>query len=183
MKKNNLENSYKKKLNHITTFIFDIDGVLTDGKVYITSDNELARAMHTKDGFAIKTAIKKGYKVAIISGAKDENVIKRLKYLSIEDIYIKIDDKLAVYESLLKKYNLSHQEVLYMGDDIPDLPLLRRVGLSACPRDAVQEVLDTVDYISHKKGGHTCVRDLIEQVLRVQGKWTFDFDRNDVAAN
>jgi len=181
--KNNLENSYKKKLNHITTFILDIDGVLTDGLVHITSSGDLMRSMHTKDGFAIKTAIKKGYRVAIISGAKDENVIRRLKYLSIEDIFIKVDNKLPVYEQLLQKYNLDEKEVMYMGDDIPDIPLLRRVGLSTCPHDAVQEVLDTVDYISHKNGGKTCVRDVIEQVLRVQGKWTFDFDQNDTAAN
>jgi len=181
--KNNLENSYKKKLNHITTFILDIDGVLTDGRVYITEQGDLMRSMHTKDGFAIKTAIKKGYRVAIISGAKDENVIRRLKYLSIKDIFIKVDNKLPVYEQYLQKYQLDEKEVMYMGDDIPDIPLLRRVGLSACPRDAVQEVLDTVDYISHKNGGKTCVRDVIEQVLRVQGKWTFDFDQNDTAAN
>ena len=181
--KNNLENSYKKKLNHITTFILDIDGVLTDGRVHITSSGDLMRSMHTKDGFAIKTAVKKGYRVAVISGAKDENVIKRLAYLNIQDIFIKADNKLPVYEQLLQKYNLDEKEVMYMGDDIPDIPLLRRVGLSACPRDAVQEVLDTVDYISHKNGGDTCVRDVIEQVLRVQGKWIFDFDQNDTAAN
>jgi len=181
--KNNLDNSYKKKLNQITTFILDIDGVLTDGKVYIHDDGNLLRAMHTKDGFAIKTAIKKGYRVAIISGAKDVNVIKRLKYLMITDIFIQVDNKLPVYEKYLKDNNLSPEEVLYMGDDIPDLPLLRSVGLSAAPKDAVQEVLDTVDYISHKKGGNTCVRDIIEQVLRVQGNWTFDIDENDTPAN
>ncbi len=183
MKKNNLENSYKKKLNHITTFIFDIDGVLTDGKVYITDKGNLIRSMHTKDGFAIKTALKKAYRVAIISGAQDENVIRRLKYLSIEDIFIKVDNKLKVYKELLKKYNLNPKEVLYMGDDIPDIPLLKNVGLSSAPNDAVQEVLEVVDYISLKKGGETCVRDVIEQVLRVQGKWTFDFEENDTASN
>ncbi len=181
--KNNLDNSYKKKLNHITTFVFDIDGVLTDGSVYITETGDLMRAMHTKDGFAVKVALKKGYKVAIISGARDANVITRLKYLGVKDIYIGIDDKLPVFENLLKKYNLSPVEVLYMGDDIPDIPLLKKAGLSAAPRDAVQEVLHTVDYISHKKGGKTCVRDVIEQVLRVQENWTFNFEENDTAAN
>ncbi len=181
--KNNLENSYKKKLNHITTFIFDIDGVLTDGKVYISNEENLTRSMHTKDGFAIKTALKKGYRVAILSGAQDANVIRRLEYLNIPDIFIKVDNKLPVYESYLKEKNLSPKEVLYMGDDIPDIPVLRKVGLSAAPRDAVQEVLDTVDYISHKNGGETCVRDVIEQVLRVQGKWTFNFIENETAAN
>jgi 3-deoxy-D-manno-octulosonate 8-phosphate phosphatase (KDO 8-P phosphatase) len=181
--KNNLENSYKKKLNHITTFIFDIDGVLTDGKVYITNEGNLLRTMHTKDGFAIKTALKQGYNVAIISGAQDENVIRRLKDLKIPDIFIKIQNKLPVFEQYLKDKNLSAEEVLFMGDDIPDLPLLQRVGLSAAPKDAVQEVLGTVDYISHKKGGHTCVRDVIEQVLRVQGKWNFNLKKNETAAN
>jgi len=181
--KNNLENSYKKKLNHITTFIFDIDGVLTNGKVYIPDTGNLMRSMHTKDGFAIKTALKKGYKVAIISGAQDENVIRRLKYLNIEDVYIKIQDKLSVYNKYLEENNLQQNEVLYMGDDIPDIPVLRNVGLSAAPRDAVQEVLDTVDYISHKNGGETCVRDVIEQVLRVQGNWTFNLNKNETAAN
>ncbi len=181
--KNNLENSYKKKLNHITTFIFDIDGVLTDGTVHITSTGDLMRSMHTKDGFAIKTALKKGYRVAVISGARDANVITRLSYLGIEDIFIGVDNKLPVYEKYIKKHQLSPSEVLYMGDDIPDIPLLQRVGLSAAPRDAVQEVLHMVDYISHKKGGKTCVRDIIEQVLRVQGNWTFNFIENDTAAN
>ena len=181
--KNNLENSYKKKLNHITTFIFDIDGVLTDGKVYIPDTGDLMRSMHTKDGFAIKTALKKGYRVAIISGAQDENVIRRLKYLNISDIFIKIQDKLPVYKKYLEDNNLHPNEVLYMGDDIPDIPVLINAGLSVAPRDAVQEVLDTVDYISHKNGGETCVRDVIEQVLRVQGKWTFNFNQNETAAN
>ena len=181
--KNNLENSYKKKLNHITTFIFDIDGVLTDGTVHITGTGDLMRTMHTKDGFAIKTALKKGYKIAIISGARDSNVITRLTYLGIKDIFIGVDDKLPVFEEFLKKYDLSPAEILYMGDDIPDIALLQKVGLSAAPRDAVQEVLQIVDYISHKKGGKTCVRDVIEQVLRVQGKWTFNFDENETASN
>jgi 3-deoxy-D-manno-octulosonate 8-phosphate phosphatase (KDO 8-P phosphatase) len=180
---NHSENSYKKKLNHITTFIFDIDGVLTDGKVYITNEGDLLRTMHTKDGFAIKTALKQGYNVAVISGAQDENVIRRLEYLKIPDIFIKIQNKLPVFEQYLKDKNITTNEVLYMGDDIPDLPLLQRAGLSAAPRDAVQEVLDTVDYISHKKGGDTCVRDVIEQVLRVQGKWNFNLNKNETAAN
>ncbi len=181
--KNNLENSYKKKLNHITTFIFDIDGVLTDGKVFITDTGNLIRSMHTKDGFAIKTAIKKGYRVAIISGAQDENVIRRLKYLKIDDIFIKVDDKLKVYCEYLKKYKLNKEEVLYMGDDIPDIPLLKNVGLSSAPYNAVQEVLDTVDYISMRKGGETCVRDVIEQVMRVQGKWNFEKDETKTTSN
>ncbi len=181
--KNNLENSYKKKLNHITTFIFDIDGVLTDGRVHITNTGELMRSMHTKDGFAIKTALKKGYRVAIISGARDKNVITRLSYLGIQDVFIEVENKLPVFEAYISKHHLSPLEVLYMGDDIPDIPLLQRVGLSAAPRDAVPEVLHMVDYISHKKGGKTCVRDIIEQVLRVQGNWSFNFIDNDTAAN
>lgn len=179
----NLENSYKKKLNFISTFIFDIDGVLTDGKVHITTTGDLMRSMHTKDGFAIKMALKKGYRVAIISGARDQNVITRLQYLGIKDIFINIENKLPVYEAYIKKNNLSPKEVSYMGDDIPDIPLLKKVGLSAAPHDAVTEVLDTVDYISLKNGGETCVRDVIEQVLRVQGQWQFNFDENDTAAN
>ena len=181
--KNNLDNSYKKKLNRITTFIFDIDGVLTDGTVHITATGDLIRTMHTKDGFAVKTALKKGYKIAIISGARDANVITRLTYLGIKDVFISVDNKLPVFEEYLIKHNLSPAEVLYMGDDIPDIPLLKKAGLSAAPRDAVQEVLQTVDYISHKKGGKTCVRDVIEQVLRVQGKWTFNFEEYDTASN
>ncbi len=181
--KNNLDNSYKKKLNHITCFIFDIDGVLTDGKVYITTTGDLMRSMHTKDGFAIKTALKKGYRVAIISGARDHNVITRLQYLGIEDIFINVENKLPVYENYILENNLKPSEVLYMGDDIPDIPVLQKVGLSAAPRDAVQEVLDTVDYISLKNGGETCVRDVIEQVLRVQEKWVFNLEKNDISAN
>ena len=156
---------------------------MTDGKVYIPDEGNLMRSMHTKDGFAIKTAVKKGYRVAVISGVQDKNVLGRLEYLNIEDIYIKVQDKLPVYKQFIKKYNLDSSEILYMGDDIPDLPLLKEVGLSAAPRDAVQEVLDEVDYISPKNGGNTCVRDVIEQVLRVQGKWTFNFSENETASN
>jgi YrbI family 3-deoxy-D-manno-octulosonate 8-phosphate phosphatase len=127
--------------------------------------------------------LKKGYRVAIISGARDQNVITRLQYLGITDIFINVENKLPVYETYIKKNNLLPKEVLYMGDDIPDIPLLKKVGLSAAPHDAVTEVLNAVDYISLKNGGETCVRDVIEQVLRVQGQWQFNFDENDIAAN
>jgi 3-deoxy-D-manno-octulosonate 8-phosphate phosphatase (KDO 8-P phosphatase) len=166
--------SYKKKLSQITTFIFDVDGVLTDGSVILESSGEMVRTMHTKDGYALQHAVKKGYHIVIISGGSSVMVKKRLEGLGIEHIYLGKDHKLPVLNEHLQKHNISINQVLYMGDDIPDLPCLKVVGVSSCPKDASVEVREVCDYISHINGGKGCVRDVLEQTMRIQNKWMDD---------
>ncbi len=160
----------------ITTFIFDVDGVLTNGEVTITTNGELARKMHTKDGFALKTAILEGYNVCIISGGNNEGVRIRLNGLGIKAVYLGTHHKMKQYEEYITTHNINPKHILYMGDDIPDYPVMRKVGLPSCPKDAVPEIQAISTYVSQKKGGKGCVRDVIEQVLKVQGKWHKHFD-------
>ncbi len=170
------EKSYKEYLNKITTFIFDVDGVLTDGSIAVTTSGEMLRTMHTKDGFAMKTAIVSGYNICIISGGSNEGVKLRLNGLGIGDVYLNSHNKEEQLLEYLKKYDIRAEHVLYMGDDIPDFPVMELVGLPTCPQDAVQEIKSISKYISHKNGGQGCVRDVIEQVLKVQGKWFGHFN-------
>ena len=171
-----MEKSYKEYLKHITTFIFDVDGVLTDGSVIINTDGQLLRTMNIKDGYALKTAVQQGFNVCIISGGKNEGVRERLRGLGITDIYLGAHHKLDQLDEYLDIYNIKTENVLYMGDDIPDIPVMKLVGLPTCPQDAVAEVKEISKYVSFKKGGKGCVRDVIEQVLKVQEKWIKDFD-------
>ena len=171
-----MSKSYKEIMPQITTFIFDVDGVLTDGTVTIFPDGELVRKMNIKDGYALKTAVNNGYNVCIISGGTNEGVRKRLRDLGITDIYLGAHNKIEQLSEYLEIYNIKPEHVLYMGDDIPDYPVMKMVGLAACPKDAVQEIQNISVYISQKKGGNGCVRDVIEQVLKVQDKWNGDFD-------
>ena len=171
-----MEISYKQLLPKISTFIFDVDGVLTNGMLTIMPDGELVRHMNVKDGYAMKTALNKGFRVCIISGGTNQAVKSRLAALGIEDIYLGAHNKIQQYTEIIEKYALKPEEVLYMGDDIPDVPVMQKVGLPSCPNDAVPEVQKTAKYISNLKGGEGCVRDVIEQVLKVQGKWDNYFD-------
>ena len=166
--------SYKQKLPKITTFIFDVDGVLTDGKLILMPTGEMVRTMHTKDGYAMQLAIKKGFRIVVITGGRDKMVEERLKYLGLTDIYSNIRDKFDCYQELCFSYDLTPEEILYMGDDIPDMDVMKAVGLLCCPNDAVPEIREMCDYISLKDGGEGCVRDIIEQTLRSQGKWSDD---------
>ena len=166
--------NYKAILPQIKTFIFDVDGVLTDGKVLVTTEGELYRSVDTKDGYAIKCALVQGYKIVIISGGTNEGIRDRFKAFGIYDIYLGAHHKLDAYQDLMDNYDLNPEEILYVGDDVPDIPVMEKVGLSCCPADAVSDVKAMVDYVSHKKGGEGCVREVIEQVLRVQGKWRLD---------
>ncbi len=170
------EKSYKEILNQITTFIFDIDGVLTDGSVLVTTSGELLRTMNIKDGYALKTAIDQKFNICIISGGSNEGVKSRLEALGIKDIYLGTHDKIKHLEEFLNKYNIKKENALYMGDDIPDMLVMKLVGLPCCPQDAVPEIKAISKYISHKKGGKGAARDVIEQVLKVQGKWLGSFD-------
>lgn len=170
------DKSYKEYLAKITTFIFDVDGVLTDGTVTVTTTGEMLRTMSIKDGYALKTAVVKGYNVCIISGGTNEGVRQRLQGLDITDIYLGAHHKVEQLDEYLSRKNVKIENVLYMGDDIPDVPVLKRVGLSCCPQDAAYEVLEICDYISHVNGGKGAARDVIEQVLKVQGNWDKNFD-------
>ena len=168
----NVLSEFKK----ITTFIFDIDGVLTDGTVIILRDGLQARQMHVKDGFGLQMAMKKGYNVFIISGGISEESKKRLEYLGIKEIHLGISDKTRFVADFLKSKKIKWEDVLYMGDDLPDMPLLSKVGLSCCPADAVNEVKGVVKYISPINGGWGCVRDVIEKVLKINGHWKYETD-------
>lgn len=168
--------SYKEYLHNITTFIFDVDGVLTDGTITITTTGEMLRTMHTKDGFAIKAALNAGFNVCIISGGTNEGVRERLKALGVTDIYLGAHHKVEQLDEYLDIYNIKPEQALYMGDDLPDFHVMQMVGLACCPQDAVPEIKAIAHYISHKDGGKGCVRDVIEQVLKVQGKWNTNFD-------
>lgn len=163
--------SYKELLHDITTFIFDVDGVLTDGRMMISESGELLRSMNARDGYALKVAIEHGYNICIITGGRNEGVRQRLEGLGIQDIYLNASDKTGFMKEYMDAKNLKSQQVLYMGDDIPDIPAMNMAGLACCPQDAVPEVKAISHYISHKIGGDSCARDVIEQVLKVHGKW------------
>jgi len=163
--------NYKEKLIHITTFIFDYDGVLTDGKVFVINNHEQLRSSNVKDGYALQYAVKKGYRVAVISGGKSKTMTKRMNTLGITDVFLGIDNKIETFKKYLLENNLKPNEVLYMGDDIPDFEIMKEVGVATCPSDSAQEIKAIADYISDIKGGEGCVRDIIEQVLKLQDKW------------
>lgn len=166
-----MSKSYKEIMNDITTFIFDVDGVLTDSSVHITPTGEMLRIMNIRDGFAMKAAVESGYHVCIISGGSNEGVRIRLKNLGITDIHLACPDKVKTFNEYTEKYNIKPEQVLYMGDDIPDYHVMKLVGLPTCPQDASPEIKTISNYISHKNGGRGAVRDVIEQVMKVQGKW------------
>ncbi len=163
--------NYKEKLKNIDTFIFDVDGVLTDGTVTLMPSGEQVRKMNVKDGFAIRHALSKGYRIAIISGGESEGVKKRFEYLGVTDVYLGCENKKDALSDLLHIHELKVQNVAYMGDDLNDWEIMQEVGLPTCPQDAATEIKGIAEYISNKNGGAGCVRDIIEQTLRTQGKW------------
>jgi len=171
-----MEKSYKELMNDITTFVFDVDGVLTDGTIHVALDGEMLRNMNIKDGYAMKAAVENGYHVCIISGGKNDGVRIRLNNLGIKEVYLGVHNKVITLQEYLKTYNIEASQVLYMGDDIPDYWVMQEVGLPTCPQDAVAEIKQISKYISHKMGGKGAVRDVIEQVMKVQGKWMQHFD-------
>jgi 3-deoxy-D-manno-octulosonate 8-phosphate phosphatase (KDO 8-P phosphatase) len=162
--------SYKENLPNITTIMLDVDGVLTDGMVYFL-EKDVVRALNSKDGYALQYATRKGYKVFIITGGSSERIKESLEWLGITEVHLKSSDKLKVYEDILQRHDLKDEEIVYMGDDIPDIPVLLRAGISACPQDSAVEVKQRVHYQSPIDGGRGCVRELIEQIMRVQGTW------------
>lgn len=167
--------NYRQKLANITTFIFDFDGVLSDGKVYVFPDGDQIRATSVKDGYAIQYALKKGYRVAIISGGYSETMKLRYKTFPGMDIFLSVPDKVAKLTDYMAENQITKEQILIMGDDIPDYKMLQMAGIKCCPADAAEEIKGTADYISFQNGGCGCVRDVIEQTLKAQGKW-FDAD-------
>ena len=170
--------NYKLLLNKITTFVFDVDGVLTNGKILVTTEGEMYREMNTRDGFALKYALLKGFNICIISGGTNQGVKKRLENLGVNKVYLGIHEKDIALDDFINTYNINPEEVLYMGDDVPDMPVMEKVGVATCPQDAVPDVKRIADYVSHKNGGDGCVREIVEQVMRVQNKWMFSENTN-----
>jgi 3-deoxy-D-manno-octulosonate 8-phosphate phosphatase (KDO 8-P phosphatase) len=163
--------NYKELLAQITTFIFDVDGVLTDGSVILMPSGEQIRNMNTKDGLAIRKAISLGFKVVIISGGSGEGLRKRIDYLGISDSYLACSDKKDALNDLMAIYDLKTENILFMGDDLNDLEIMNEVVLPCCPQNAASEIKAISKYVSHINGGKGCVRDVIEQTLREQQKW------------
>lgn len=163
--------NYKSILKNIDTLIFDVDGVFTDNRVILFPGMEPVRTFSARDGYALQYAIKKGLKIVIITGGRSESVIERLGAFGIEHIYTSIQNKEEKLDSFILETNSDPEKILYMGDDIPDMRVMLKVGLACCPQDAVSEIKNICNYVSPIKGGQGCVRDIIEQTLKVQGKW------------
>ncbi len=163
-----------EQFRQITTFVFDVDGVLTDGSLLIFDDGQMIRKMNVKDGYALQLALKRGYKVVIISGGTSEAVRERLNKLGITDVFLKVHNKKDILTEYIMQHHLSWNEVLFMGDDIPDYIVMQMVGLSCAPADAVSEILRISNYISSVNGGAGCVRDVIEKVLKLNNDWPLD---------
>lgn len=164
---------FKEDLRNIKAFVFDVDGVISPNQVILHASGDLMRSVNTRDGFAIKTAIDNGFKVGIITGARSESLKGRFRDLGTSDVFLGSVDKINDLHSFIIKYQLQLSQVLYMGDDVPDLGPMRQVGMPTCPNDAATEVQAVSRYISTYPGGHGCVRDVIEQVLRTQGLWNY----------
>lgn len=165
--------SYKERLPAITTFIFDVDGVLTNGDIAISGDTVI-RTLNSKDGYAMNYAVKKGYPILIITGGHNEDIKRSLETIGIKHIMLRSSNKMKIYDQLKTQLGFVDEEVLYMGDDIPDIPVMKTVGCSTCPQDASVDVKMISHYQSPFLGGRGCVRDVIEQVMRVQGTWLND---------
>lgn len=163
--------NYKEKLHDIKAFVFDFDGVMTDGGVYTYYNNEAIRCGDVKDGYAIQYAVKQGYIIAVISGAKSPSIDNRMHSLGVTQCYTGCGNKLETYKKFLTDNNLQESQVICMGDDIPDYQMMSHCGVAACPADAAIEIKEISDYISLRPGGRGCVRDIIEQTLRLHGKW------------
>ena len=166
--------NYKELLTRVNTFIFDYDGVLSDGSIITLDDGEAYRTTNVKDGYALQLARKKGYRVAVISGAKADCMLHRLSALNITDVFLGIENKLETFKNYIEENSIQPANVLFMGDDIPDYEVMLAAGIATCPADAAEEIKKISFYISHFNGGKGCVRDVIEQVLKVQGKWMTD---------
>lgn len=161
-------------LNKIKALVFDVDGVLSTETITMDKDGTPLRTINIKDGYALQLAVKMGLHVAIITGANTDAIRVRYEGLGIKDVYLSCSQKITTYNAFLEKYSITNENVLYMGDDIPDYEVMCLCGCPCCPADACPEIRKISLYISHKEGGKGCGRDVVEQVLRAQGKWMSD---------
>jgi len=162
---------FKEELLKVKAFVFDVDGVLSRDVSMLDANGEPSRTVNVKDGYALRNAVLNAYPVAIITGGRNENIRKRFQYLGITDIYLAVKNKEVCFDDFLQRYGLRAENILFMGDDLPDYPLMLRCGIPTCPYDAVTEIKVVSKYISDRNGGEGCVRDVIEQVMRAQEKW------------
>lgn len=169
--------NYKEIFKDITTVVLDVDGVLTNGDIILMPGMQPVRKMNAKDGYAMQLAVRNGIRMAIITGGRSPEVKERLNGLGITDVYLGASSKMESYEDLKMCYDLKDEEILYMGDDLPDYDIMKIVGLAAAPQDAAPEIKSVADYVSPVDGGRGCVRDVLEQLLKIQGKWARHEDR------
>jgi 3-deoxy-D-manno-octulosonate 8-phosphate phosphatase (KDO 8-P phosphatase) len=169
--------NYKEIFKNITTVVLDVDGVLTNGDIILMPGMQPVRKMNAKDGYAMQLAVRNGIRMAIITGGRSPEVKERLQGLGITDIYLGASSKMESYEDLKMCYDLKDDEILYMGDDLPDYDIMKLVALAAAPQDAAPEIKSVADYVSPVNGGKGCVRDVLEQLLKIQGKWARSEDR------
>lgn len=167
--------NYKELLKDITTFIFDYDGVMTNGDVLVDGDGIPLRSSNVKDGYAIQLASRLGYNIAVITGGYSISIEKRMMMLGVKDVFVRSANKVEVLQKYMDANNLKPEQIVYMGDDLPDYPVMKMVGLPVCPADASQEIKEISLYISQFDGGKGAVRDIIEQVLKSQDQWMKDF--------
>ena len=158
----------------IQLFVLDVDGVLTNGSLLLLEDGQMARMMNIKDGYALQLAVKKGYRIVVISGGKSIAVKNRLNLLGIAEVHIGVEDKISVLQQYVSKYGLNKDQILFMGDDLPDIEMMQHAGLACCPADAAAEIKSLAHYISPFNGGQGCVRDVIEKVLKLNGHWAHE---------
>jgi 3-deoxy-D-manno-octulosonate 8-phosphate phosphatase (KDO 8-P phosphatase) len=163
--------NFKEDLSRVKAFVFDIDGVLSLQTISLNAFGVPNRTVNLRDGYAVQLAVKKGYLVAVISGSNSKEYLKRLTQLGVKDVYLNSRSKLEHFNAFVKKHNLEKSDVLFMGDDIPDYEVMKVAGVPVCPSDADSEIKQVASYISDKKGGEGCVRDVVEQVLRLHNKW------------
>lgn len=163
--------NFKEDIAKVEAMIFDVDGVMTDGRIIPTAEGDFIRCYNCKDGYALAYAIRHGYRVCIITGGYGAILERRLRMLGVQDFYTDCMDKMGTLQAYLDKYGLKAEHVLYMGDDIPDLECMRAIGIPVCPADSAPEVLEISRYVSEYNGGEGAVRDIVEQVLRARGDW------------
>ena len=161
-------------LQKIKAVVFDVDGVLSASTIQMGGKGEPVRTINIKDGYAIQLAVKHGIRLAIMTGGHNENIRFRYEYLGVKDVYINCSMKIRTWEELLSKYDLHEEEIIYVGDDIPDYEVMKRAGCPCCPKDACMEIKEISTYVSDYEGGHGVARDILEQVLKAQGKWVLN---------
>ena len=163
--------NFKEDIARVEAFVFDVDGVFTDGSIVPLPDGDFLRTYYAKDGYSITYAVRQGYKIFIITGGRGEIIRRRFEHLGATEFHNNVSDKISVLRDIISRYNLNPENLIYMGDDIPDLECMKEVGIPVCPSDAASEIIESARYVSEYVGGRGCVRDIVEQVLRAQGKW------------